>query len=55
MSRKENLINEIENIDRKIKVLQVQRTLLKNKLANKELAEQQQERGTEDLSRSRSF
>lgn len=42
MSKKENLQREIQNLDRKIKVLETQRALLKNKLNNKVLTEQQQ-------------
>lgn len=55
MSKQENLIKEIQNIDRKIKVLQVQRTLLKNKLSNKMITEQQQERRNEELPQSSEF
>lgn len=43
MSKKENLQREIQNLDRKIKDLETQRTLLKNKLNNKVLTEQQQD------------
>lgn len=49
MSKKENLQREIQNIERKIEVLKAQRTLLKNKLDNKILTEQQQERKVSKL------
>lgn len=52
MSKTENLQKEIENINKKIKVLTVQRTLLKNKLENKLLTEQQQETSTQKKSSS---
>lgn len=42
MSKKENLEQEIKNLTRKINVLKLQKTLLENKLNNKNLTERQQ-------------